>query len=58
MPSERVNPAQTPEDEPHPMHPGEDAPPEGFHLTEGDAPTGEGYYEGEPGTQADEPAGS
>ncbi len=54
MQSKRVDPSVTPEDEPHPMHRGQDHLPEGFHITEGDAPTGEGYYEGEPGEETDE----
>ncbi|MDQ2816938.1 MAG: hypothetical protein M3T49_01835 [Candidatus Eremiobacteraeota bacterium] len=54
--SERVDHSLTPEDEPHPMDPGRRHVPEGFHITEGDAPTGEGYYPNEPGeeTEADQ----
>lgn len=55
--SERVDPKMTPEDEPHPMHPGQQHVPEGFHITEGDAPTAEGYYPNEPGEEsADNPS--
>jgi len=35
------------------MAPGQRHVPEGFHIIEGDAPTGEGYYPNEPGEETD-----
>ncbi len=40
------------DDEPHPSRGGEQSLGWGFHVTEGDQPTGEGYYPGEPGEPA------
>jgi hypothetical protein len=49
--SKRVNPRVSEEDEPHPSRGLEEPAGPGFEITEGDAPTGEGYYEGEPGEE-------
>ena len=39
----------TVEDEPHPSRGAEQSLGWGFHVTEGDPPSGEGYHPGEPG---------
>ncbi len=49
--SKRVDHRISEEDEPHPSRNPEEPVPPGYEITEGDPPTGEGYYPGEPGEE-------
>ncbi len=52
--SKRVSHKVSQEDEPHPSRLPEEPLPPGYQETEGDPPTGDGYYEGEPGEETSE----
>ena len=52
--TKRVTHRISEEDEPHPTRGPEEPVPPGFEVTEGDPPTGEGYYPDEPGEEKPE----